>query len=217
MGAISYHKDVFVLATLDTQPGYVRVEDVYNGQAKRNQIHENPIGCLAVDHSGRMGASASQNGTIVRVFDCLTLEILYELRRGSRPASVSSLSFSPDLNYVLAASDHSTVHVWKLTKQASQSITGFVCQYLPNYFQYDRSFAKLNIPPQIHWTCPLTVDVGPVVAFTSEEEFVVAHLDGHLYYCKINGDQIEMKASIAFIDFEGQIVTEGQRQWSNLS
>lgn len=114
IGAITYHKDVFIIATLDTQHGHIRVEDVYNTQIKRKQIHENPISCITVDTTGKMAASASEQGTIIRVFDCVSMDMLCELRRGTRPARVSSIAFSPDLSYVIAASDHSTVHVWRL-------------------------------------------------------------------------------------------------------
>lgn len=67
------------------------------------------------------------------------------------------------------------------------------------------------------WTCDRTVEVGPVVIFVNEQEFVVAHLDGHLYYCAVGESGIEMREAKAFMDFEGQIVVEGNREWSKFS
>lgn len=124
VGAISYDKDRFIMATLETKPGYVRVENFNGGAVKTASLHENPIAILSIDYSGTYGASASEQGTIIRVFDCITLDILHELRRGSSPAKISSIVFSPDHNYLISASNRATIHAWNLKNAPEPSVTG---------------------------------------------------------------------------------------------
>ena len=215
MAAISYHKDRFILATLDITPGHLRLENFYTGEVNRGPMHENPVSYLTVDYSGSYGASGSEQGTIIRVFDCSTLQVLHELRRGSSPAQISCLAFSPERNFILAASDHSTIHIWNLQTHPS-SLSQIATSYLPKYFSYTRSVMKLSLPPEISWTSPYTVDQGPVAAFTSESEFYVAHLDGNLYKCRIteNESEVKIEDTKQFLEFEGETVVDGERQWA---
>mmetsp|Transcript_2179 Transcript_2179/g.265 ORF Transcript_2179/g.265 Transcript_2179/m.265 type:complete len:169 (+) Transcript_2179:291-797(+) len=112
--AISYDKDRFVLVTLDTEPGNIRIENFHINEVKRGAMHENPISHLSLNYEGTFGASASEQGTIIRVFDTMTLDILHELRRGTNPANITSLAFSPDQRFILACSNRPTIHVWDL-------------------------------------------------------------------------------------------------------
>ena len=109
--AISYDKDRFVLVTLDIEPGNIRIENFYINEVKRGAMHENPISSLALNYNGTKGASASEQGTIIRVFDTMSLDIQHELRRGTSPAIITCLTFSPDMRFMLACSNRPTVHI----------------------------------------------------------------------------------------------------------
>lgn len=132
--AISYDKDRFVLVTLDTEPGHIRIENFYINEVKRGAMHENPISYLTLNYSGEVGASASEQGTIIRVFDTMTLAVLHELRRGTNPATISSLAFSPNMRYLAACSNRPTIHVWDLQQPQQSTFGGLFRNYLPNYF-----------------------------------------------------------------------------------
>lgn len=60
-------------------------------------------------------ATASEKGTIVRVFDSVEGTQLFELRRGADHAVVYSLSFSQACDWLATTSDKGTVHVFSLT------------------------------------------------------------------------------------------------------
>lgn len=111
VAAISYDKDRFILATLHSQPGHIKVTNLYTEETKSGMVHENPITILALDFSGTYGASASEQGTIIRVFDTTSLQVLHELRRGTNPAQISSIAFSPDHGYLLTTSNRYTIHL----------------------------------------------------------------------------------------------------------
>lgn len=68
-----------------------------------------------MNFDGTIVASASEKGTLVRIFDTATGDKLQEVRRGADPAKIYSIAFST--NEMLAvASDKGTVHVFSLEK-----------------------------------------------------------------------------------------------------
>lgn len=50
--------------------------------------HRNELGCLALNQQGTRIATASHKGTLIRVWDSTSKNLLVELRRGSDPATV---------------------------------------------------------------------------------------------------------------------------------
>ena len=60
-------------------------------------------------------ATATEKGTVIRVFNANDGTRLHELRRGlKRTASISSLSFSIDSVYLICSSNTETVHIFKI-------------------------------------------------------------------------------------------------------
>ena len=214
VAAISYDKDIFVMLTLCSESGSIRMTNFYSGETKTAQMHENPIYITAMDFGGHYGASASAQGTIVRVFECARLEPLYELRRGTSPALISSIAFSPQQTYLLVTSNKSTIHIWKLEKKSQSS--GIMSRYLPTYFQYHRSLGKITLKPEIEWTCPFTNEIGPKGCFISENQFCIAQLDGNLHYCVIDSSSggISVASTRPFLDFNEESL--GSKAWSSL-
>ncbi|OMJ89011.1 hypothetical protein SteCoe_8928 [Stentor coeruleus] len=217
VGAISYDKDIFVLVSLSKEPGHLRMENFYTNEVKSGQVHENPITYVAIDFIGSIGASASAQGTIIRVFDCAKLEVLYELRRGSRPAEISSIAFSPNQNYLVVTSNKSTVHAWKLEKK-EKSYTSMISRYLPNYFQYSRSLGKLSLKTEIDLTCPYSNITGPKACFFTENEFFIACLDGNIHKCSIHpvSGEISIAQSLQYFGLSSVSVVERGRTWNNI-
>jgi autophagy-related protein 18 len=77
--------------------------------------HDSPLAALGFSPSGTKVATASEKGTVIRVFFVYDGTKLYEFRRGvKRCVSISSLAFSMDSNYLCCSSNTETVHVFKL-------------------------------------------------------------------------------------------------------
>lgn len=74
--------------------------------------HEAPIAAMGIDYNGTMLATASDKGTIVRIFDASTGARIQELRRGVDPAKIHSLTFGPAGDFLAVASDKGTVHIF---------------------------------------------------------------------------------------------------------
>lgn len=50
--------------------------------------HQNELGCLALNQQGTRIATASNKGTLIRVWDSSSKNLLVELRRGTDPATI---------------------------------------------------------------------------------------------------------------------------------
>jgi len=103
--------------------GEVYIYDVLNLRAVQViEAHSSPIGCLALSPTGDRLATASQKGTVLRVFGMPSGEKLYVLRRGLQTsAQIFSMSFSEDSKLLCVSSDKPTVHVFKLEDVAEAS------------------------------------------------------------------------------------------------
>jgi len=76
--------------------------------------HETALAALAMNASGKLIATASERGTVMKVFQSSDGQLLYRLRRSTRPAVISSITFRSDDRFLAVASTTSTVHVFKL-------------------------------------------------------------------------------------------------------
>lgn len=78
------------------------------------QAHKTPISALSLNQNGTLLATASDKGTILRVFSVPSAKKLWQFRRGSYPARIYSLSFNSMSTLLCCSSDTETVHIFKL-------------------------------------------------------------------------------------------------------
>nr|XP_012309364.1 WD repeat domain phosphoinositide-interacting protein 1 [Aotus nancymaae] len=77
--------------------------------------HEGTLAAITFNASGSKLASASEKGTVIRVFSVPDGQKVYEFRRGmKRYVTISSLVFSMDSQFLCASSNTETVHIFKL-------------------------------------------------------------------------------------------------------
>mmetsp|Transcript_94939 Transcript_94939/g.238117 ORF Transcript_94939/g.238117 Transcript_94939/m.238117 type:complete len:494 (+) Transcript_94939:232-1713(+) len=89
--------------------------------------HESAIAAMATDYNGMLLATASDKGTIVRVYDTTSGMRRQELRRGADRAEIHSLAFSPTGDFLVVSSDKGTIHIFAIgrpTSVVSSSSTG---------------------------------------------------------------------------------------------
>jgi autophagy-related protein 18 len=78
------------------------------------EAHNSPLSCIALNSDGTLLATASEKGTIIRVFSIPDAQKLYQFRRGSMPARIFSMSFNSTSTLLSVSSATETVHIFRL-------------------------------------------------------------------------------------------------------
>jgi len=85
------------------------------------EAHRSPLALIALNSEGTLLATASDKGTIIRIFSVPDGHKLYQFRRGSMPSRIYSMSFNTTSTLLCVSSSTETVHIFKLTKQGPSS------------------------------------------------------------------------------------------------
>lgn len=104
-----------VLAIPGLQRGSIRIELYDVGKATLIKAHDAELAQFALNADGSRIASASEKGTLIRIWNCHTGEPLRELRRGVDRADIYCIAFNLASTYVACSSDKGTVHIFSLT------------------------------------------------------------------------------------------------------
>lgn len=117
--------------------GLVSLVDSYTLQAVTTVLaHKTPVQALCLSLDGKLLATASTKGTVIRVFGTPSLAMLYTFRRATslRNSFVPSrnsfvprifgLSFAPDASHVVAAAASGTVHVFQIAGASAAAAAG---------------------------------------------------------------------------------------------
>jgi len=121
--ALSINSDnCFLAYPGSTASGEVQLFDAFNLQAKLMiPAHDSPLAALCFNPSGTRLATASERGTVIRIFNVADGTRLVEFRRGvKRCAQVYSLSFSQDSQYLALSSNTETIHIFRVEEGTIQ-------------------------------------------------------------------------------------------------
>lgn len=165
-----------VLAFPDRLKGHVKVVLYAQDRSVSIDAHESPVACLALSADGLLLVSASDKGTLIRVFTSSDGSLLQEVRRGIDRADICSLNFDPSKHWFACSSDKGTVHVFTVKQTEEERKTSFVKKLLPKYFDSEWSFAKFSLP-ETHAICGFGETQGTVVALSLQGYFYLATFD----------------------------------------
>ncbi|KAL9648004.1 hypothetical protein ABK040_012034 [Willaertia magna] len=104
--------DECVLAFPHTTKGVVRVELLDQDKSHLINAHDSVINALALNFDGTRLSTASEKGTLIRIFDTQKGTKLQEVRRGADRADIYSITFSPDSQFFCCSSDKGTIHIF---------------------------------------------------------------------------------------------------------
>ncbi|XP_019865446.2 WD repeat domain phosphoinositide-interacting protein 2 isoform X3 [Aethina tumida] len=178
--------------------GEVQIFDANNLHAKTMiPAHDSPLAALAFSPNGRRIATASEKGTVIRVFNVADGAKLYEFRRGvKRCVAISCLAFSMCGQFLGCSSNTETVHVFKLEEPRDRydpengessprrsvdesSWMGYLSNYLPtqvtDVFNQGRAFATAHLP------ISGVRNVISIVTIQNQLRLLVATEDGMLF------------------------------------
>jgi autophagy-related protein 18 len=78
------------------------------------EAHRSPLSCIALNSEGTLLATASETGTIIRVFSVPKGQKLFQFRRGTYPSTIYSMSFNQASSLLCVSSTTDTVHIFRL-------------------------------------------------------------------------------------------------------
>lgn len=110
-----------VLACPGVSRGTIRVELYDVRKTTLIPAHEADLAQICLNLEGTKIATASDKGTLLRVFDTQSGQLLQELRRGADRAEIYSIAFSPQSQFIACSSDKCTVHIFTLDPEATHS------------------------------------------------------------------------------------------------
>lgn len=100
--------------------GHVQLIHLYTKQTTILPAHRTALACLALNRDSTLLATASRQGTLIRVFRLPSpdspahAQWMAEFRRGSDQARIWCLAFSSDGKWLAVGSDKGTLHLFSL-------------------------------------------------------------------------------------------------------
>ncbi|EPR59904.1 WD domain, G-beta repeat-containing protein [Toxoplasma gondii GAB2-2007-GAL-DOM2] len=113
--AAGRERDHWIVGCPAIAAGAVRIQ-TSEGERKSHvfQAHQSALAALSFNAQGTWIATASETGTVIRVFATLTGQLLHELRRGTHSYAISCIALRADGLFLAVASSSPTVHIFKL-------------------------------------------------------------------------------------------------------
>ncbi|KAJ4955341.1 hypothetical protein NE237_012124 [Protea cynaroides] len=195
--AVSQGSGSHILVCPGQLKGQIRVVHYVSKRTNLITAHTSTIACFALTQDGRLLATASSKGTLVRIFSTLDGALIQEVRRGADRAEIYSLAFSSTAQWLAVSSDKGTVHVFSLKVNSgspgndnTHSVSGsnnvapstgsslsFIKGVLPKYFSSEWSVAQFR----------LHEDSQYIVAFGHQKNtIIILGMDGSFYRCQFD-------------------------------
>lgn len=206
--------DAMVLACPSVKRGQVRVELYGNRKTVLIDAHEGPLAAIALTVDGSLLATASERGTLIRLFDTgknasdkklavsPTGNPLREFRRGIEQAKIGCLCFSMDKCWLGCTSDRGTVHVFRVKEEEER-----------NNDEKSRSSSRRGGEGEVTTSTAskLTRSFLPRVLTKSSKKFI---LEGEHSYARVRG--ISHPQACAFVpDKQNTIAVAGLDDYGN--
>lgn len=110
--------------------GCVKVIDLIDMKEHlKIRAHQSEVSVLQFDSNAVRVATASQRGTIIRVFSAFDGRCLHELRRGLTPSVINEFSFSKENDLLAVSAASGTIHIFQVPLGFSSSAVDDLDEY----------------------------------------------------------------------------------------
>jgi len=207
--AVSADAKIDIIAYPDREKGSVKIVNTDSNSQVTIKAHNSNIAFLSLNSDGTLLATASEKGTLIRIFRTASAgDFLQEVRRGKEVAEIHSICFSQSDLYLACSSDRGTIHIFSLDKVheklnkdkkedgnkediSVKNTTSFFSSILPmNYFKSEWSFAQFRL-----------TDKKPVCIFNASNNLMILTYDCKLIevsFDKKNGGECKIERENVF-------------------
>ena len=112
---INYSLEKTIIAYPDKKKGKIKIKNYEKTSDINVNAHEKTIGIIVLTINGDLMASATEMGTIVRIFNTDNGNMIQEVRRGKEKAQIKCICFEENNKFIAATSNRGTVHIWSLS------------------------------------------------------------------------------------------------------
>lgn len=112
---------------------------------KQIKCHTSGIAAMKLSADGKFLATASNKGTLIRLFDTEDGTQVNEVRRGADQAVVSDIAIDPENKFVACASDKGTIHIFKIDDDGNKKSSLAALSGISNYFGSKWSMFQMRI------------------------------------------------------------------------
>ena len=112
---INYSQERTIIAYPDKKKGTIKIKNYEKSTNINVLAHEKTIGNIVLTNNGDLMASATEMGTIIRIFSTDNGNLVQEVRRGKEKAQIKCICFEPNNKFMAATSTRGTVHIWSLS------------------------------------------------------------------------------------------------------
>lgn len=113
--ALSPDATLSVLATPDKQKGHVKITIYEKNHSFIIPAHQSSVSAMTLNFQGTLLATASDKGTLIRLFSTEDGAPLQEVRRGTDKAEIFSLIFDNHSKWLACTSDKGTIHIFRVS------------------------------------------------------------------------------------------------------
>lgn len=177
------------------------------------QAHKSELACIAINQQGTRIATASVQGTLIRVWDTFSRTQLIELRRGTDPAAIHCINFSRDSDFLCSSSDKGTVHIFAIK---DTNLNKRISRLVSHLFLFVLHYFFLSLPPTIRgtlgkygdsqWslaTFTVSTESACICAFGPNNSIYALCLDGTFHKYAFSSEGIcHMEAYDVFLDVD---------------
>ena len=155
--------------------------------------HDSRVVCISVNKEGTLIATASDKGTLIRIFTIHDDQKFWEFRRGTKSVEMNCITFDPNNKFIGCSSNVGTIHLFSIASivkeldeknktqkgenddepKNSKSLLGKIgglFNIKNAYLESERSFAKFKIQEE-----------NSLIGFGNDNTFVVITMDGKYY------------------------------------
>lgn len=149
-GLISVSKnDMDIVALSGVNKGEIYIKNL---TLKEPEIiikaHNSDISAFTLNNDGTRLATASDRGTLIRIWDTSDGSLVKELRRGLEMIKITNICFDIDTLRLMVCTEKNKVHLFSLldTEKNKESSLKYFKDYLPKYFSSEWSVLTFYVP-----------------------------------------------------------------------